>query len=438
MPERGTQTPTARQPETRSMAVGTAYPRYTVLTHMADFELIKSLARKTDTKIVLLVMDGLGGIPHPRTLRTELEVARKDNLDRLARSSQTGQSIPVAHGITPGSGPGHLALFGYNPIKYLIGRGILEALGLDMDVRDGDVAARGNFCTIGEDGTITDRRAGRIATEFNRQLTDRLNAITVDNAQPIIASGREHRFAMLFRPEDGGPQLSDALTDSDPQREGLAPLEVTPNTIPAQNTADIVNSFLKRAMSAIADAHPANGLVLRGFATIPDLPQMSDIYALNPAAIAAYPMYRGLAQLVGMRVVPTGETIEDQIQTTRDIWNDHDFFFVHYKYTDSAGEDGDYDAKVAAIERLDSALPALLDLDPDVLVVAGDHSTPTAMAAHSWHPVPVMIRSRHVTAGFAEAFTERECAKGMLGTMAATDIMPLALANAGKLDKFGA
>ncbi len=405
---------------------------------MADFELIKSLARKTDTKIVLLVMDGLGGIPHPKTLRTELEDAKKDNLDRLARSSQTGMSIPVAHGITPGSGPGHLALFGYDPIKYLIGRGILEALGLDMDVRDGDIAARGNFCTLGEDGTITDRRAGRIATEINRELIERLNKISVDGAQPIAASGREHRFALLFRPEDGGPQLSDALTDSDPQREGLAPLTVAPTEPWADNTANIVNYFTEHAMAVIADSPIANGLVLRGFSTIPDLPQMSDVYGLNPAAIASYPMYRGLAKLVGMRVLPTGETIDDQIQTAREHWHSHDFFFLHYKYTDSAGEDGDYDAKVAAIERLDSALPALLDLDPDVLIVAGDHSTPTAMAAHSWHPVPVMIRSRHIIAGFAEAFTERECAKGMLGTMAATDIMPLALANAGKLDKFGA
>lgn len=405
---------------------------------MADFELIKSLARKTDTKIVLLVMDGLGGIPHPNTLQTELEAAQTDNLDRLARASQTGLSIPVAHGITPGSGPGHLALFGYDPIKYLIGRGILEALGLDMDVREGDVAARGNFCTIGEDGTITDRRAGRISTDINRELTEQLNAISIENAQAIVASGREHRLAIIFRPEDGGPQLSDALTDSDPQREGLAPLNVTSSAVLGENTANIVNSFLKVAMSVIADAHPANGLVLRGFSTIPDLPQMSDVYALNPAAIASYPMYRGLAKLVGMRVLPTGDTIDQQIETARENWDLHDFFFIHYKYTDSAGEDGDYDAKVAAIERLDSALPALLDLDPDVLIVAGDHSTPTAMAAHSWHPVPVMIRSRHITAGFAESFTERECAKGMLGTMAATDIMPLALANAGKLDKFGA
>ncbi len=405
---------------------------------MADFELIKPLARKTDTKIVLLVMDGLGGIPHPKTLRTELEAAEKDNLDRLARASQTGMSIPVAHGITPGSGPGHLALFGYDPIKYLIGRGILEALGLDMDVREGDIAARGNFCTLGEDGTITDRRAGRIATEINRELIERLNKISVDGAQPIAASGREHRFALLFRPEDGGPQLSDALTDSDPQREGLAPLTVTPTEPWAEHTAGIINAFLEKAASAIADRHPANCLVLRGFSTTPDLPQMQDVYGLTPAAVAAYPMYRGLAKLVGMNVIQTGDTIDQQIETVRERWHSHDFFFLHYKYTDSAGEDGDYDAKVAAIERLDRALPALLDLDPDVLIVAGDHSTPTAMAAHSWHPVPVMIRSRHITAGFAEAFTERECAKGMLGTMAATDIMPLALANAGKLDKFGA
>ena len=405
---------------------------------MANFELIKSLIRKTDSKIVLLVMDGLGGIPHPGTLRTELEDAQTDNLDRLARASQTGMSIPVAQGITPGSGPGHLALFGYDPIKYLIGRGILEAFGLDMDVREGDIAARGNFCTLGDDGLITDRRAGRISSDINRELTDLLNSVSLKQVQPIAASGREHRLALLFRPEDGGPQLSDSLTDSDPQREGLAPLTVTATEPWAENTASIVNIFLKDAMSVIAGRHPANGLVLRGFSTTPDLPQMADVYGLTPAAVAAYPMYRGLAKLVGMNVVQTGDTFEDQIETARSIWDEHDFFFIHYKATDSGGEDGDYDAKVEAIERLDRALPALLDLDPDVLIVAGDHSTPTAMAAHSWHPVPLMIRSRLVARGFSETFTERECARGMLGTISATDIMPLALANAGKLDKFGA
>ena len=405
---------------------------------MADFDLMRRLSRKTDSKIVLLVMDGLGGIPHPKTLRTELEEARTDNLDRLARASLTGLSIPVAQGITPGSGPGHLALFGYDPVKYLIGRGILEALGLGMDVRDGDVAARGNFCTLDDAGLISDRRAGRISSDFNQELTALLNDISLKKAKPIIQSGREHRFAMLLRSEDGGPQLSDTVTDSDPQREGLAPLKVQATHPAGENTALLINTFLGAASTAIADRHPANGLVLRGFSTIPSLPQMPKVYNLTPAAIAAYPMYRGLAQLVGMDVYSSGDKIEDEFETARELWDDFDFFFIHYKYTDSSGEDGDYDAKVKAIEQLDHALPALLDLEPDVLVVAGDHSTPTAMAAHSWHPVPLMIRGPFMAAAGAQSFTERECAKGMLGTIQAADIMPLALANAGKLDKFGA
>ncbi len=405
---------------------------------MADFELINSLAQKTDSKIVMLVMDGLGGIPHPRTLQTELEAAQTTNLDKIARASQSGMSIPVAQGITPGSGPGHLALFGYDPLKYVIGRGILEALGLDMEVRDGDIAARGNFCTLGTDGLITDRRAGRIASDINRELTARLNGIKLKGAQPIVSSGREHRFALVLRPDDGAPVLSDALTDSDPQREGMAPLPVKAIDLAAEPTAGLVTSFLDQATAALSGSEPANGLVLRGFSVTPDLPQMSDVYGLTPAAIAPYPMYRGLAKLVGMNVVETGDTIDDQLETARRHWDDHDFFFIHYKYTDSGGEDGDYDAKVAAIERLDKSIPALLDLDPDVLIVTGDHSTPSALAAHSWHPVPLMIRSRFVARGFAESFTERECSRGMLGAISATDIMPLALANAMKLNKYGA
>ena len=405
---------------------------------MADFGLIKGLAQKTDSKIVMLVMDGLGGIPHPRTLQTELEAAQTTNLDKIARASQCGMSIPVAQGITPGSGPGHLALFGYDPLTYVIGRGILEALGLDMEVRDGDIAARGNFCTLGPDGLITDRRAGRIASDINRELTARLNGIKLKGAQPIVGSGREHRFALVLRPDDGTPVLSDALTDSDPQREGMAPLPVRAIDLAAEPAAGLVTSFLDQAAAALAGSEPANGLVLRGFSGTPDLPQMSDVYGLTPAAIAAYPMYRGLAKLVGMNVVETGDTIDDQLETARRHWDNHDFFFIHYKYTDSGGEDGDYDAKVAAIERLDKSIPALLDLDPDVLIVTGDHSTPSALAAHSWHPVPLMISSRLAARGFSESFTERECSRGMLGAISATDIMPLALANAMKLNKYGA
>ena len=409
---------------------------------MADFELLRGLVRKTDTKIVLLVMDGLGGIPHPDTGRSELEAARTPNLDRVARTSLMGLSVPVAYGITPGSGPGHLALFGYDPIQYQIGRGILEALGLELEVGPGAIAARGNYCTLDEAGTITDRRAGRMATRLNAELSAQLAEVRVDGAEITIGSGREHRLAAVFQwvsasagPADG---FHDALTDSDPQREGEPPRTVTATSAEAEETARVVRDFLEQASRILRDRHPSNGLVLRGFSGMPTLPQMPDVYLLNPAAIASYPMYRGLAKLAGMDVLTTGDAIEDEFDTLRHAWDQHDFFFVHYKATDTAGEDGDYQRKVQAFERIDRALPALLDLDPDVLVVAGDHATPTALGGHSWHPVPLMIRSRWSPYGDADGFSERACARGLLGTIPASEIMPIALASATKLDKFGA
>ena len=409
---------------------------------MADFDLIKPLLRQTDSKIVLLVMDGLGGLPHPDTGRSELEVAKTPHLDRLARRSLCGLSLPVAHGITPGSGPGHLALFGYDPRQFLMGRGILEALGLDMVVRPGDIAARGNYVTLDETGVIVDRRAGRLATRANRDLTARLQEIPLELADVSLGAGREHRLAAVFRAKDDSGAfadgLSEALTDSDPQREGVPPGRVVASVPEAEPTAEVVREFLEKAGQALAGAPPANGLVLRGFSRMPSLPQMNDVYGLAPAAIAAYPMYRGLAKLVGMDVLTTGETIEDEFATVRDAWSTHDFFFVHYKATDTAGEDGDFNRKVQALERIDRALPALLDLKPDVLIVAGDHSTPSSMAGHSWHPVPLMVHSQWGPHGDSEGFSERECARGLLGTIPAADIMTIALANAGKLDKYGA
>ena len=407
---------------------------------MADFDLLHSLVRQTDTKIVLLVMDGLGGVPHPETGRSELEAARIPNLDRIARGSLTGFSLPVGHGITPGSGPGHLALFGYDPLVFRIGRGILEALGLELTVGPGAVAARGNYCTLDEAGVIIDRRAGRMATRRNEELSSQLGAIAVDGANITIGTGREHRLAALFAPDSGesGTSFHDALTGSDPLREGEFPREVTSLTPEAEPTARIVRDFLRQAVEILKDGHPANGVVLRGFSAMPDLPRMSDTFRLNPAAIASYPMYRGLAKLVGMNVLPTGDTIEDEFETLRGAWDQHDFFFVHYKPTDTAGEDGDYQRKVQALERLDRALPTLLDLDPDVLIVAGDHSTPAALSAHSWHPVPLMVRSRWSPNGDAHGFSERECARGLLGTIPATEVISIGLANALKLDKFGA
>ena len=377
---------------------------------------------------------GLGGFPHPETNKTELETARTPHLDRLAQEGLTGLNIPVAPGITPGSGPGHLSLFGYDPLVHDIGRGILEALGVDMEVRGGDVAARGNFCTVDEDGIITDRRAGRIPSELNAELCERLRQIKPHGFELIIQSGREHRFAIVLR----GQGLSDAITESDPQREGLKVPDIKALAPDAERTAQALNGFVAQARELLRESHPANMLLLRGFSKQPDIPQFPDVYSMRSAAVAAYPMYRGLAKLVGMDVVDTGETIVDEFKTVAERWRDFDFFYVHYKPTDSAGEDGDFDRKVAAIEALDDAMPALTALDPDVLIVTGDHSTPAILAAHSWHPVPILMRTKWGGGGYAQGFSERECLTGGLGTNPATSVMPLALANAFKLAKYGA
>jgi 2,3-bisphosphoglycerate-independent phosphoglycerate mutase len=364
------------------------------MIYNSGLDLVKELVVQTPSKIVLLVADGLGGLPHPDTGRTELETARTPNLDRLAREGLCGLTYPVAPGITPGSGPGHLALFGYDPLVYNIGRGILEALGSDMEVGPQDVAVRGNFCTVDAQGRIVDRRAGRISSARTADLCARLQEIRLDGVELRIKPGREHRFAMVLR----GPTLSDALTDSDPQREGLRPLEVQALTEGAQGTALVANSFVAQARQILRDAGPANMLLLRGFSKPPDIPPFPQLYKLRAAAVAAYPMYRGLAKLVGMELLPTGETVEDELQTVTEKWQGFEYFFVHVKGTDSAGEDGDFARKVQVIEAIDGALPALLSLEPDVLVVTGDHSTPAVMA-----PMNVRMKSMGSTSTSATA-----------------------------------
>ena len=399
-----------------------------------NLEDIRELVVKNDTKIVLLVIDGLGGLPRPETGRTELEEADTINLDRLAYDGLCGVTVPVALGVTPGSGPGHLALFGYDPLKYRVGRGVLEALGIDFDLRKQDLAARGNFCTVDSQGLITDRRAGRISTETCVALCEALSGITLPGVQVFVQPVREHRFLLVLR----GEGLVEGIADTDPQRVGATPLPAQPEKPEAQATAGLINEFVAQARERLADKHPANMLLLRGFSKWPDLPLMGDVSGLNAAAIAVYPMYRGLAKLVGMTVLPTGTTIEDELATAQERWNDFDFFFIHYKTTDSRGEDGDYDAKVAAIEEVDHALAGIRDLAPDVLMVAGDHSTPSLLAGHSWHPVPFVIWSRWCRRDGVEAFDENSCYAGGLGVFPATSVLPLALANAQRLMKYGA
>ena len=399
-----------------------------------DLDLIRSLAVPGTTKIVLLSADGLGGFPDPTTGRSELETARIPHLDALARGGACGLLRHVAPGITPGSGPGHLGLFGYEPLRYPVGRGVLEALGIDFDLRAGDVAARGNFCTLDAAGRITDRRAGRISTERCIALVDRLRRIRVPGAELVVEPVKEHRFVLVLR----GPGLSGHLSETDPQAIGQPPLPVHAKVPEAQRTAEIVNRFVAEARTILADAAPANMVLLRGFDQRPALPHFPEVYSLRAAAIAAYPMYRGLARLVGMDVLKTGSTFADEVGTLRDHWDTYDFMFLHYKDTDKAGEDGDFAGKVAALERLDAAVPAIASLKPDVLVVTGDHATPAVLRGHSWHPVPVALAGQYALPDAVERFSERACVAGSLGTLPAHDLMPLILAHALRLTKYGA
>lgn len=397
-------------------------------------EIYREQALRIDSKIVLLVMDGLGGLPHPDTGLSELETARTPNFDRLAAASALGLSVPVKPGITPGSGPSHLALFGYEPISSNIGRGALEAVGIDFPLTSRDVAARGNFCTVDAQGLITDRRAGRISSEECRRLCDLLRPIRVPGIEVFVEPVREHRFVVIFR----GNGLGDNVPDTDPQREGVPPREPTAGDEASEATARAAAQFIAQARQVLASQHPANMLTLRGFARSPHLPNINQQFNLRAGAIAVYPMYRGLARIVGMEVVPTGGDFAAELVTLRERWHDFDFFYVHFKGTDKAGEDGDFDAKVRAIEEVDACLPDLLALRPDVLVVTGDHSTPAIMAAHSWHPVPFLLASRLSRPDDGRRLTERECARGNLGQFPALDAMPLMLAHAGRLEKFGA
>jgi 2,3-bisphosphoglycerate-independent phosphoglycerate mutase len=397
-------------------------------------DLIQPLVVSNDTKIVLLSLDGLGGLPRAESGRSELETARIPNLNRLAGQGACGLIRHVAPGITPGSGPGHLGLFGYDPLRYLVGRGVLEALGIEFDLRAGDVAARGNFCTVDGAGLITDRRAGRISTDVNVRLTERLRTIRLPGVELLVEPVKEHRFVLVLR----GANLGGRLSETDPQALGKAPLPVRALDADSTRTAELVNAFVEQARAVLADATPANMILLRGFDRLPDLPRFPDVFGLRAAAIAAYPMYRGLAKVVGMDVVKTGSTFADEIATVRQYWQGYDFFFVHYKDTDMAGEDGDFDAKVAALERFDAFVPEIEALAPDVLVVSGDHATPSVLAGHGWQPVPVVVRSRYSGADPVSAFNERACASGSLGILPAQHLMPIVMANALRLTKFGA
>jgi 2,3-bisphosphoglycerate-independent phosphoglycerate mutase len=402
-----------------------------------DLDLMRELSVKTDSKIVLLVIDGLGGLPVEGSGgMTELEAASTPNLDDLAASSDLGLSRPVAAGVSPGSGPGHLALFGYDPLRYQVGRGVLSALGVGFELGENDLAARINFATKDESGRISDRRAGRIASDRASDLVDLLNErVDLSDVETFITHEKEHRAVVVFR----GEGLSDALTDTDPQRVGLEPLPVKPaeGSSEAERSAALANAFVEQADEILADSHPANTVLLRGFGMHPALPSFEETYRLDAAAIASYPMYKGLARLAGMELLQEGEGIAGEFQTLEDNWSRSDFFFVHIKPADAAGEDGDFERKSRIIEEVDGHIPGLLALEPGVVAVTGDHATPARLRSHSWHGVPFLLHS-HYTLPTAARFGERSCAGGALGVFPAEEIMGLLMGHALKLNRYGA
>ena len=401
---------------------------------MNQLDLVRELAEQAASKIVMLVADGLGGLPLEPGGKTELETAATPNLDRLAARGTSGSSIPVLPGITPGSGPGHLGLFGYDPLEFKIGRGALEATGIGFELGPDDVAARGNFCTLDAAGLIADRRAGRIASEESFKVVERLQAVKIPGIETFVKPVKEHRFVVVFR----GQGLDGGVADTDPQAVGVAPLDPKPLSPAAARTAEVAKEFVRQARAILAGEPKANGMVLRGFAAMPQLPGYAELYGLRAAAIAVYPMYKGLAQLAGMKLVGKAQSLDEQINELARHWEEFDFFFLHFKYTDSTGEDGNFAEKVRRIEELDRALPRIEALRPDVLIVTGDHSTPSRLKSHSWHPVPTLLVADTCRPDGLAAFSEKDCLRGGFGIFPAKHLMLLAMAHAGRFGKFGA
>ncbi|MDA7950396.1 MAG: 2,3-bisphosphoglycerate-independent phosphoglycerate mutase [Pirellulaceae bacterium] len=397
-------------------------------------DLTKLLHTQNSSKIVMMVADGIGGLPLEPGGKTELETAQTPNLDQLAQKGVSGLSIPVAPGITPGSGPGHLALFGYDPIQHPIGRGALEATGVGLELGNNDVAIRCNFCTLDSKRNILDRRAGRIASETSFKIVKRLQEIKIPGITIFVEPVKEHRFVVLFR----GDGLGGDVDDTDPQQIGVPPLETKAHNECSKKTAAVAAQFIQQAEALLKDEEQANGLTMRGFSKRPNLPSYEEAYGLRAAAIAVYPMYKGLAQLAGMKIVGNAKTLEEQVAVLKDVWNDFDFFFLHFKYTDSTGEDGNFAEKVKRIEEFDQIIPQVSALSPDCLIITGDHSTPAYLKQHSWHPVPTLLVSDCCRTDRCKTFGENEALMGGLGQFKAKYLMALALANAGRLGKYGA
>ena len=396
--------------------------------------ILKELSTKSAKKIVLLVMDGVGGLPREPGGKTELETARTPNLDALAATAECGMHLPIGHGITPGSAPGHLALFGYNPLEFPIGRGVVAATGVAFPMKPGDVAARLNFASLDSSGAITDRRAGRIPTEKCAELCELLKKVSLKGVEVFVRPVKDYRAVVIFR----GKGLSDLVADTDPQIERVKPLDPAATDPKGERTAQVAADFVAQARRILESQRPANGVLLRGFAELPHIPSLPELYKITPVALAVYPDYKGIARLVGMDAPEDLADLDAQAKALKTVWAAHDFFFIHHKYTDSKGEDGDFDAKVKEIEKVDAFLPRVLEMKPDIIIVTGDHSTPAVAKAHTSHPIPFLISGEGVRADGTQKFGERACARGIWGTISGQMLLRISLSYTGKLKKFGA
>jgi 2,3-bisphosphoglycerate-independent phosphoglycerate mutase len=384
--------------------------------------------------ILLVVLDGLGGMADGEG-GTELEAARTPNLDALAAEGATGLLEPVGPGITPGSGPGHLALFGYDPLEFELGRGALSAAGLNIELRPGEVAARANLATLDGQGRVVDRRAGRPDDDEARRIVERLgSSVRIDGVDVRFVLERGHRVLVIL----SGHGLDPRVGDTDPQAVGVPPIDPRPLDPAAERTAGVVADLDAQVRRSLADEPVANGLLLRGFDAQRALPSFHDRTRMDAAAVAVYPMYRGIARLLGFEILGPPEDLEGELALLREHRDRFDFTFLHHKDADAAGEDGDRDAKIAGIERLDAVVPDLLALGHGVVAVTGDHATPAQMAAHSWHPVPVLVHAPRVGRDEADRFGERWCRTGGLGRRPSRELLPVLMACAGRLAKYGA
>lgn len=418
--------------------------------NMKRLELLKDLAFPNGTKILLWVFDGVGGLPHPESGKTELEMAQTPHLDAFARQASCGGLEPFGAGVTPGSGPGHMSIFGYPVADFDLARGVVEVLGAervllngeevaDFRLRPSDLAMRGNFATLDDRNgqkVVSDRRANKIATEESARVCERLSReIHIEGYEVFVMPGEQHRFAVTIR----GPELASGLTDGDPQKSGLAVPPIAATRPAAKRAAEVVNAFVEQATTVLEAEPQANTVLLRGIGTPPEIPTMQELYGIRCAAIATYPMYRGIASLVGMDVLEVGSmSHEDEVATLEKHFDDYDFFYLHIKETDSYAHTGEWEKKAGVLEECDPLFERARALGFDVVIVTGDHCTPCLLMEHSWHPIPTMLWSKTVLAGGSQAYTERECYKGTMGVRPSTDLLPLALAEAGRLKKFGA